>query len=127
MRLKYKNYSVTNAKRSIRTRIVGGQWRHKITILWKLIVSLFPCIWQIRDVTNRQLFACGYYSVTNAKRSMSSHICQEINGRMSSLKYVKSESRRQNAEIRYWSYILIRKMQHDVVQHLNQIWLNLVP
>ena len=44
---------------NIRTGIVGGQWRHKITIYGNGS-SVYIHIWQIRDVTNRQLFTCGY-------------------------------------------------------------------
>ena len=42
-------------------RIVGGQWRHKITIYGN-VLSVYTHIWQIRDVTNRQLFTRQYYS-----------------------------------------------------------------
>ena len=44
---------------NIHTRIVGGQWRHKITILYINGLSVYINIWQIRDVTNRQLFTRG--------------------------------------------------------------------
>ena len=45
---------------NIHTRILGGQWRHKITIYGNGL-SVYIHIWQIRDVTNRQLFTWGYY------------------------------------------------------------------
>ena len=46
-------------KTNIRTRIVGGQWRHKITIYGN-ILSVYIHIWKIRDVPNRQLLTRGY-------------------------------------------------------------------
>ena len=46
---------------NICTRIVGGQWRHKIT-KYGNVLSLYIHIWQIRDVTTtRQLFTWEYY------------------------------------------------------------------
>ena len=42
-----------------RTQIVGGQGCHKITIYGNGL-SVYIHIWQIRDVTNRQLFTRGY-------------------------------------------------------------------
>ena len=50
-----KSRSVTN----IHTRIVSGQLRHKITIYGNGL-SVYIHIWQILDVTNRQLFTRRY-------------------------------------------------------------------
>ena len=40
-----------------RTRIVGGRWRHKITIYRNRLSVYIHILWQICDVTNRQLHA----------------------------------------------------------------------
>ena len=40
---------------NIWTRILDGQWRHKITISGNRL-PVYIHIWQIRDVTNRQLY-----------------------------------------------------------------------
>ena len=55
--------SITN----IRSRIVGGPWRHKITIYGNGL-SVYIHIWQICDVTNHQLFTCEYYTPCDGTR-----------------------------------------------------------
>ena len=45
---------------NIRTRILGGQWRHIITVIYGNGLTVYIHIWQICDFTDRQLFECGY-------------------------------------------------------------------
>ena len=64
---------------NIHTRIVGDQWRHKITICENGL-SVYIHIWQICYVTNRQLFTRGYltkshYHVNVSVRIEISKIC----------------------------------------------------
>ena len=49
-----------NPTTNIRTRIEGGQWRHKVTI-YGIGLTVYFHLWQIRDVTNRILFVRGHY------------------------------------------------------------------
>ena len=64
------NYHIWyNLPTNIRTRIVGGQWRHKITIYGNGLSVYYIQIWQIRDVTNRLLFTRGYYFPKNDRLS----------------------------------------------------------
>ena len=62
-------FHCTLSRINIRIRIVGGQWRHKITIYGNGL-SVYIHKWPICDVTNRQLFTRGYYY------SMRSFICK---------------------------------------------------
>ena len=44
---------------NIRTWILGVQWRHKLNIIYGYGLWVYIHRWQIRDVTNRQLFTRG--------------------------------------------------------------------
>ena len=56
-------HKITIFGHNVRTRMVGGQWRNKIT-MYGTRLSVYIHIWQIRDVTTRQLFTCGYKTVS---------------------------------------------------------------
>ena len=70
------HYLSSTISTNILTRIVGGQWRHKITIYGNGS-SVYIHIWQILGVTSwrRQLFTCEYYdeecSIIMTQRTLS--------------------------------------------------------